>query len=47
MPRGPKGERHPADAIGNAIMIAKIADVNNAPAVRGPYKKREPVQISN
>jgi hypothetical protein len=25
MPRGPKGKRHPADAIGNAIMIAKIA----------------------
>jgi hypothetical protein len=25
MPRGPKGEKRPADAIGNAIMIAKIA----------------------
>jgi hypothetical protein len=25
MPRGPKGERRPADVIGNAIMIAKIA----------------------
>jgi hypothetical protein len=25
MPRAPKGEKHPADAIGNAIMIAKIA----------------------
>ena len=25
MPRGPKGERRPADAIGNAIMIARIA----------------------
>jgi hypothetical protein len=25
MPRGPKGEKHPADAIGNAIMVAKIA----------------------
>jgi hypothetical protein len=25
MPRGPKGERRPADAIGHAIMIAKIA----------------------
>src|SRR5206468_12335875 len=24
MPRGPKGEKRPADAIGNAIMIAKI-----------------------
>jgi hypothetical protein len=25
MPRGPKGERRPADAIGNAVMLAKIA----------------------
>ena len=25
MPRGPKGEKRPADAIGSAIMIAKIA----------------------
>ena len=24
MPRGPKGEKRPADSIGNAIMIAKI-----------------------
>jgi hypothetical protein len=25
MPKGPRGERRPADAIGNAIKIAKIA----------------------
>ena len=25
MPQGPKGEKRPADAIGNAVMIAKIA----------------------
>lgn len=25
MPKGPKGERRPADVIGRAIMIAKIA----------------------
>jgi len=25
MPRGPKGERRPADAIGCAVMVAKIA----------------------
>jgi hypothetical protein len=25
MPKGPKGERRPADVIGNAIHIAKIA----------------------
>jgi hypothetical protein len=26
MPRGPKGERRPAAAIGNAVVIAKIAN---------------------
>lgn len=25
MPKGPRGERRPADAIGRAVMIAKIA----------------------
>jgi hypothetical protein len=25
MPRGPNGEKRPTDAIGNAVMIAKIA----------------------
>jgi hypothetical protein len=25
MPRGPKGEKRPADAIGHAVMIARIA----------------------
>jgi hypothetical protein len=25
MPQGPKGEKRPADAIGNAVMIARIA----------------------
>lgn len=25
MPRGPKGEKRPADVIGNAIKVAKIA----------------------
>lgn len=25
MPRGPKGEKRPADAISNAVMIARIA----------------------
>jgi hypothetical protein len=25
MPRGPKGEKRPADVIGSAIMIARIA----------------------
>ena len=25
MPRGPRGEKRPADGIGNAIMVAKIS----------------------
>jgi hypothetical protein len=25
MPKGPKGEKRPADAIGNAVMIGRIA----------------------
>ena len=25
MPRGPKGEKRPADAVGTAVMVAKIA----------------------
>jgi hypothetical protein len=25
MPKGPRGEKRPADVIGNAIMVAKIA----------------------
>lgn len=25
MPRGPKGERHPADVIGNAVEVMRIA----------------------
>jgi hypothetical protein len=43
MPKGPKGEKRPADAIGNAVMIARIAtgeieditteDGKNAPAM--------------
>lgn len=27
MPKGPKGERRPADAIGAAIMVGRIATV--------------------
>ena len=35
MPRGPNGEKRPADVIGNAVMIAKIATglrISNPPA---------------
>lgn len=38
VPTGPKGEKRPADVIGAAIMIAKIAtmDVTDEPKKRGP-----------
>jgi hypothetical protein len=36
MPRGPKGERRPADVIGAAIMVAKIAtgEIEETPPVQ-------------
>lgn len=39
MPRGPKGEKRPADVIGAAIMVARIAtgEVTDAP----PEKRRQ------
>jgi hypothetical protein len=41
MPRGPKGEKRPADVIGNAIMVAKISTgeiKEEAPAEDGKDK---------
>jgi len=40
MPRGPKGEKRPADVIGNAVLIARIAtgeieDVRPTPESEG------------
>jgi hypothetical protein len=53
MPRGPKGEKRPADVIGAAIMVAKIAtreiEDKTSPVPnreRGPYKKAA-AKISN
>ena len=45
MPTGPKGEKRPADVIGNAIMIAKIAtgeieDTDPRRAGRTPTRRR-------
>jgi hypothetical protein len=31
MPRGPKGEKRPADAIGNAVTIAKVCKISTGP----------------
>jgi hypothetical protein len=40
MPRGPKGEKRPADAIGNAVMIAKIAtgEIHETETLRSSVK---------
>jgi hypothetical protein len=37
MPRGPNGEKRPADAIGNAVMIGRIAtgEIDDVPADDG------------
>ncbi len=49
MPKGPKGEKRPADVIGAAVTVMKIAtgeieedidDAAPAPNKRGPYRKR-------
>ena len=39
MPRGPKGEKRPADVIGAAIMVAKIATGEIEDARRDPGKE--------
>lgn len=40
MPKGPKGEKRPADVIGAAVMVAKIAtgEVEDAPPADGKNK---------
>jgi len=39
MPRGPKGEKRPADVIGNAIMVARIATGEIEESERDPGKE--------
>ena len=38
MPKGPKGQRRPADVIGNAIRVAKIATGDEADDVKDDGK---------
>ena len=45
MPRSPKGEKRPADAIGNAIMIAKIATGEIADITTGDGKNAAAVAL--
>jgi len=39
MPKGPKGEKRPADVIGNAIRVAKIATGEAQERYEGPTEK--------
>jgi hypothetical protein len=51
MPTGPKGQKRPADVIGNAVHVMRIAtgEIKEEPKAKngaaGPYKKR--AEISN
>lgn len=40
MPKGPKGQNHPADVVANAVLIARIAtgEVEDAPESDGMSK---------
>ena len=39
MPRGPKGEKRPADVIGNAVRVMRIATGEETEEVREPGKE--------
>ena len=42
MPKEPRGEKRPADAVGAAVMVALLDAREAPPAKRGPYKPRAP-----
>jgi hypothetical protein len=39
MPKGPKGEKRPADVIGNAIKVARIATGEETEEIEAPPEK--------
>jgi len=45
MPKGPKGEKRPADVIGNAIKIARIATGEEEEAVTDDGKDKAAVSL--
>lgn len=47
MSRGPKGEKRPADVIGNAIKIAKIATGEEEDAVTDDGKDKAAVSLGS
>ena len=42
MPKGPKGEKRPADVVGAAVMVAKIATGEVEDAVEDDGKDKAP-----
>ena len=45
MPRGPKGEKRPADVIGNAVKIARIATGEEEDALADDGKDKAAVSL--
>ncbi len=45
MPKGPKGEKRPADAVGAAVMVAKLATGEMAEDVDDDGKNRAAVEL--
>ncbi len=45
MPRGPKGEKRPADAVGAAVMVAKIATGEVDEATTDDGKNKAAVEL--
>jgi hypothetical protein len=46
MPRGPKGEKRPADAIGNAIMVGRIATGDIDESESDANQGKDPAAVS-
>jgi hypothetical protein len=46
MPKGPKGERRPADVIGAAIKVAKIATGEEQEELDAPETGKDPAAVS-
>jgi hypothetical protein len=46
MPRGPKGERRPADAIGAAVMVGRIATGEIAEGGPPPDEGKDPAAVA-
>lgn len=47
MPRGPKGEKRPADAVGAAVMVAKIATGEMKDEIITPENKgKDPAAVA-